>query len=90
MIMVGDIGHHRIVAGNRNNHAYLIGYIYPKENKGLFGLGRRKEINWMEIYSTEDIRIIADSFKLYFDRDFTELETKIRVLEKFGEMEAQN
>ncbi len=78
------------MAGDRNDHGYLIGYVYPKEKKGLLGLGKTKEIKWLEIYLTTDTQLVKDCFKLYFDRDFSKLETKIRLLEKYDEMEAKN
>jgi len=78
------------MAGDRDNHGYLIGYIYPKEKKGFFGLGKPKQIRWLEIYLTENTELVKDCFKLFFDRNHSQLETKIRKLEEYGQMEAQN
>lgn len=78
------------MAGDRKDHGYLIGYIYPKEKKGFFGLGKPKAIRWLEIYATEDKQIVKDCFKLYFDHDFKKLEMTIRQLKEYGQMEAQN
>ena len=77
-------------SGERDNHSYLIGYVYPKEKKGLFGLGKAKEVKWLEIYLTEDTQLVRDCFKLYFDKDLSKLESKIRLLDKYDEMETQN
>jgi len=78
------------MAGDRNNHGYLVGYIYPKVKKGFFGLGKPKNIRWIEIYQTENSRIVKECFGLFFNREFSELEFKIRSLEEFGQMEAQD
>lgn len=78
------------IAGDRNDHGYLVGYIYPKEKKSLFGLGKPKTIRWLEIYVTEDKRVVRNCFKLYFDRNYDKLEATIRQLEEYGQMEARN
>ena len=78
------------MAGDRNVHGYLIGYIYPKEKRGFLGLGSVKTIRWVEIYLTQDDRLVKECFKLFFDRNHGELEVKIRALEAYGQMEARN
>lgn len=78
------------MSGDRNNHGYLVGYVYPKTKKQLFGFGKGKIVKWVEIYLTEDKQQIKGFFKLYFDKNFDRLHTEIKRLEKFGEMEAQN
>jgi hypothetical protein len=78
------------MGGDRNEHGYLIGYIYPKEKKGLFGLGKPKTIRWLEIYLTEDKDLVKNCFKLFFDRRHDQLENMIRKLEEYGQMEAKD
>jgi hypothetical protein len=78
------------IAGDIHKHAFLIGYVYPKEVKSFLGLGKTKEVNWVEIYITEDQNVVKDSFELFFKRQNLDLITSIRKLEKFGEMKAQN
>lgn len=78
------------MSGDRNNHGYLVGYVYPKRRKGFFGFGREKTIRWLEIYLTSDKQQVKNFIKLYFDRKYNELHTQIRKLEKFGEIGAQN
>ncbi len=78
------------MAGDRNDHGYLVGYIYEKEKKGFFGFGKTKIVRWLEIYTTEDKSVIEKTFKLFFDRNFIELEHTIEKLDKYGQMEAQN
>lgn len=78
------------MAGDRNNHGYLIGYIYLKPKKGIFGIGKLKAIKWVEIYLTTDKQLIAKLFKLFFDKDYDRLYYEIRKLEKFGESGAVN
>jgi hypothetical protein len=68
----------------------LVGYVYPKTKKGLFGFGKEKTVKWVEIYLTEDKQQVKDYFKLYFDKNYDQLHSEIKKLEKFGEMEAQN
>jgi hypothetical protein len=41
------------MSGDRNNNGYLVGYVYPKTKKSLWGLGKEKVINWLEIYLTK-------------------------------------
>ncbi|WP_418509685.1 hypothetical protein [Corallibacter sp.] len=78
------------MGGDRNEHGYLIGYIYPKEKKGLFGFGKPKTIRWLEIYLTEDQDLVKNCFKLFFNRNHDQFESKIRKLEEYGQMEAKD
>ena len=75
------------MAGDKINHGYIIGYIYPKVKKGLFGLGKPKQIRWLEIRLTEDTQIVKELIKLFFDRNYNDFELKIRKLEDFGQMQ---
>ena len=77
------------MAGDRYNNGYLLGYVYLKTKKGLWGLGKKKAINWLEIYLTADKQLIKEFFKIYFNKDYDQLHTEIRKLEKFGETEEQ-
>ncbi|HLT33226.1 MAG TPA: hypothetical protein VKZ98_05495 [Aquaticitalea sp.] len=76
------------MSGDRSNHGYIIGYIYPKEKKGLFGFGKTKQIRWLETHLTEDTQIVKELIKNFFDRSDNEFESKIRRLEDFGQMES--
>lgn len=78
------------MCGDRNDNGYLIGYIYPKEKKGLFGFGKPKTIRWLEIYLTEDKELVKNCFKLFFDRRYDQLENTIRNLEEYAQMEAMD
>lgn len=78
------------MAGDRNEHGYLVGYVYPKTKKGLLGFGKGKTVKWVEIYLTEDKQQIKDYFRFYFNKEYDRLHTEIKKLEKFSEMEAQN
>ena len=78
------------MAGDRNNHSFLIGYIYPKEKKKLFGVGRARTIKWLEIYLTEEALLVKDCFKFFFERKYDNLETIISQLEQYEQMEAKN
>ena len=76
--------------GTRNDNSYLIGYVYPKIKKTLFGFGPEKTINWLEIYETSDKEIIKECFALFFDRENQKLENTLETLNEFGQMEPQS
>ena len=78
------------MAGDKNEHGYLIGYVYPKTVKGFFGLGKPKEKRWVEIYLTQDSDLVKKCFTMFINRETDNLVTTIKKLEKYGEMEAQN
>ena len=78
------------IAGDKNDNAYLIGYVYIKSVKGFMGLGKPKEKRWVEIYITKDIEKVKECFKLFFNREPENLVSTIKKLELFGEMEAKN
>jgi len=76
------------MSGDRTNHGYIIGYIYPKEKKEFLGLGKPKQIRWLEMRLTEDTETVGELTKLFFDRNYSQFEPKIRKLEDFGQMQA--
>ena len=78
------------MAGDKNDHEYYLGYIYPKETKTLLGFGKTKTIRWLEMYTTDNQRTVKELIKLYFERDFNKLENSIRSLEEYGQMEAKD
>jgi hypothetical protein len=78
------------MSGDKNDSGYLIGYVYQKTVKGLFGLGKPKEKKWVEIYLTSDSEVVKNCFKSFFNRKTDELISKLKTLELFDEMEAQN
>jgi hypothetical protein len=78
------------IAGDKDNYGYLVGYVYPKEVKGFFGLGKAKTKRWCDIYQTQNVNDIKSCFKLFFDRQQNQLENAISKLEKVDSMEAQN
>ena len=78
------------MASDKNEHGYLIGYVYTKTVKGLFGLGKPKEKRWVEIYLTQDTELVKKYFTMFFNRETDNLVSTIKKLEKYGEMEAEN
>jgi hypothetical protein len=78
------------MAGDRTYHGYLVGYVYPRIRKGLFGLGKPKTLTWVEIYLTEEKQLVKNYFKIYFDKDYDRLHYEIKKLDKFAEAEAQD
>jgi hypothetical protein len=78
------------MAGDKDEHGYLIGYVYPKSIKGFFGIGKPRAKRWVEIYLTHDTELVKKCFAMFFNQETDNLVTTIRKLEKYGEMEAQN
>jgi hypothetical protein len=78
------------MAGDKNEHGYLIGYVYTKTVKGFLGLGKPKEKRWVEIYLTQDAEFIKKCFIMFFNRDTDNLFSTIKKREKYREMEVQN
>lgn len=76
------------MSGDRNNHGYIIGYIYPKEKKRFFGLGKVRQIRWLEMRLTENTEKVKELIKMFFDRNYIDFEPTIRKLDDFGQMEA--
>jgi hypothetical protein len=76
--------------GDKKDNTFLVGYVYPKTKKGLFGLGKEKQIKWLEIYVAENSQKVKKCFEYFFQRDFNNLENTLQKMEKYGEMEAQN
>jgi hypothetical protein len=78
------------MAGDRKDHGYIIGYVYPKEKKTFLGLGAAKTIRWLEMYTTENTEVVIKITKLFFERNHYQFETNIRKLEAFGQMKAKD
>ena len=78
------------MAGDRTYYGYLVGYVYPKTTKGVFGFGKARTFSWVEIYLTEEKQLIKDYFKIYFDKNYDRLHYEIKKLDKFGEAKTQN
>lgn len=71
-------------------HGYIVGYVYPKLKKGLFGLGKEKEINWLEMRSSQDKMKVVKCVNCFFERNYDSLEQTLRQMDDFGQMEAKN
>ena len=78
------------IMGDIQNHTFLVGYVYPKTKKGLLGLGKEKQIRWLEIYIAENSPKVKECFKYFFQSDFEKLQSTLQRMEKYDEMEAQN
>ncbi len=78
------------IMGNVNDNTFLVGYVYPKMKKGLFGLGKEKEIKWLEIFIARNDEQVKKCFRLYFSNELDKLQSELKTMEKYGEMEAQN
>ena len=68
------------MSGDRNNHGYITGYIYPKEKKQFFGLGKPKTVRADKMCLTEDKQAVKALIKNFFDRDHDALELEIERL----------
>jgi hypothetical protein len=60
---------------------FLIGYVYYKNVKKLFGLGKTETKKWVDIYLISDDPTAKDFFQLFFTKNYPELE-KTLSLEK--------
>ena len=78
------------IMGNKTDNTFLVGYVYPKTKKGLFGLGKEKQMKWLEIYIAENPQKVKKCFEYFFQRNYIDLESTLLKMEKYGEMEAQN
>ncbi|PCI97461.1 MAG: hypothetical protein COB15_07810 [Flavobacteriales bacterium] len=78
------------MAGDKKEHGYILGYIYPKEKKTLFGLGKKKTIRWLEMYATEDKEGVINCLRLFFKRDYQLLKSNTSKMEDFGQMESKD
>jgi hypothetical protein len=76
------------IMGDRNSYGYLIGYNYPKTKKGLLGLGKEKEITWVEMRLTEDKNTVINCYDLFFKKDTVGLNVELKKLELYGESES--
>jgi hypothetical protein len=75
--------------GDSRTQTFLIGYVYPKEVRGFFGLGKPRSRKWMEIYLTDDRNVIKECFKDFFAGNSDGLRLRFSTLEKYDEMESQ-
>ena len=76
------------IAGDRNQHGFIVGYNAPRTIKG--GLFRKERITkWVTMYTTEDTTAIFNLYDLFFKRDTTRLTRALDQLEFFGEVESQ-
>ncbi len=78
------------IMGDKTSNEFLVGYVYPKAKKGLFGIGKEKQIDWLKIFVAEDSEQVKKCFDYFFQRDYDKLLNTLHGMEKYGEMEAQN
>ena len=78
------------IMGDVNDNTFLVGYVYPKMKKGFFGLGKEKQIKWLEIFIAEDNNQVRKCFGFFFANKLGKLQLELKRMEKYGEMEAQN
>lgn len=75
------------ISGNQREYGFIIGFIYPKKKKTFFGFGKEKEIRWLDMFTTQDSKLIKRLFRLQFDREYEKLFSELIKLNKFGETE---
>jgi hypothetical protein len=78
------------IAGTESEHFFLLGIVYEKEVKTLFGFGKTKRIRWVEIYVAPSRGDILSTFGLFFMGHTDQLFETTRKFKLFGEMEARN
>jgi hypothetical protein len=49
----------------------------------LFGLGRSESKKWVDMYTLPDKASMKEFFKLFFNRNYSELETALALLKAF-------
>jgi len=77
------------IAGNRDNHGYIVGYNFPKTIKGnLFR--KERTVKWVIMYATEAREKIINCYNLFFKRDAKGLILEFEQLYFYGETEAHN
>ena len=53
-------------------------------------IGKEKQINWLEIFIAKDNEQVKKCFRFYFSNELDKLQSELKTMEKYGEMEAQN
>jgi hypothetical protein len=76
------------IAGDRKKYFFLVGLVYMKIKKGLWGFGKEKAVRWVDIYEIEDRDKIKSLFRLFFDNKIDNLESELLNLRKFDSMKA--
>ena len=76
------------MTGDKKEYVYLIGYVYKKTVKDYYGPGNPKEINWVEIYLTDDAELVKRCYNLFFHRETVKLVKRLKKLEMYGEAES--
>ena len=78
------------VIGDSSEYAHLVGVVYEKEVRGMLGLGKPRNVRWVEIFIAEESSTVEQLFKIFFDGNHTVLMTELSKLPKFSEIEARN
>ena len=78
------------VIGDSSEYAHLVGVVYEKEVRGIFGLGKPRIVRWLEIFVAEEPSTVEQLFLIFFDGNHSGLMSELSKLPKFSEMEAQN
>lgn len=78
------------VIGNSSEFAHLIGVVYEKEVRSMFGLGKPRNVRWLEMFIAEEASTVEQLFLVFFDGNPSGLMNELSKLPKFSEMEAQN
>lgn len=78
------------IMGSPAEYTYIVGIIFPKEVKTLFGFGKSKTIRWLEMFIALDGSTVESTFEIFFEGNIDKLKQELSELQKFGEMEAQN
>ena len=76
------------VASDAGKPLFLVGYVYYKEVKGMFGLGKAKTKKWVDIYALKNLDSAMEHFKLYFAGRKEEMVANLSREDKFDSMEA--
>jgi hypothetical protein len=75
------------IAGNRDDHGFIVGYNFPKIIKGnLFR--KERTVKWVIMYATEVKEKIVNCYNLFFKRNTPGLIQELEQLYFYGETEA--
>ena len=74
------------IAGDNRKSIFLIGYVYQKARRRLFGFGKEEVVKWIDIYELADTNKIKELFQVFFALQFGILEAELHSLKKFDSM----
>jgi hypothetical protein len=75
-------------AKHETSYVHLVGVVYLKQKRPLFGLGRPTDVRWVEIYVAEKPEVVEGLFRVFFSETPESVISELKDLPMFAEMEA--